>query len=167
MSDDPSPFCLAHGTPPSGAPLVVLDTNVVLDWLVFEDASCTQLGHQLKTAQLRWLATAKMRLELESVLPRRQLQRWSPNCERILSIFDSLAMECAEPRCAAGPVVRLHCRDPDDQKFIDLAVAVGAQWLFSKDRALLDLARPARACGVQVLTPAQWLRRSIASHSQD
>ena len=99
-----------------------------------------------------------MRNELSSVLPRRQFQRWSPDCEHILSTFDLLAKVYSDPPSATGPAHRLHCRDRDDQKFIDLAVAVGAQWLFSKDRALLALARPARVHGVQVLSPAQWQR---------
>jgi putative PIN family toxin of toxin-antitoxin system len=156
-----------HHTPPapskSDRPAVVLDTNVVLDWLVFDDASCARLAHQLQTGQLRWHATASMRNELSSVLPRRQFQRWSPDCERILSVFDTLALKCDEPPSAVDLMVKLRCHDQDDQKFIDLAVAVGAHLLFSKDRALLALARPAVAHGVRVLTPAQWQRQGTAS----
>jgi predicted nucleic acid-binding protein len=33
------------------------------------------------------------------------------------------------------------CSDPDDQKFIELAAASGAQGLVSKDRAVLKLRR--------------------------
>jgi len=33
------------------------------------------------------------------------------------------------------------CRDRDDQKFLELAHASGAEWLVSKDRAVLKLAR--------------------------
>lgn len=47
------------------------------------------------------------------------------------------------PRTAriAGP--SLICRDPDDQKFLDLALLVGASFLVTRDRALLDLGRHA------------------------
>ena len=111
---------------------------------------------------MQWQATEAMRSELASVLPRRQLRHWSPNCEHILSRFDMLAQIRQTPPCAADITAKLRCRDPDDQKFIDLAVAVGAALLFSKDRALLDLARPARAIGIEVMTPAQWHRQAEA-----
>lgn len=150
---------------PGGAPSVVVDTNVVLDCLLFQDAACAGLSGMLLAGQLNWHATAAMRSELANVLPRQQFQRWSPDCEHILSRFDLLTRACLQPPCVANPTVKLRCQDPDDQKFIDLAVAVGARWLFSKDRALLALARPARAHGVQVLTPAEWQRQCRPSHS--
>ena len=49
------------------------------------------------------------------------------------------------------------CKDPDDQVFIDLAMHVGARWLFSKDAALLKLnKRSFRLKGVQVLRLTDW-----------
>jgi len=50
----------------------------------------------------------------------------------------------------------LRCADPDDQMFIDLALAVRACWLFTRDKALLRLAPRARDRGVCVLRPADW-----------
>jgi putative PIN family toxin of toxin-antitoxin system len=135
---------------------VVLDTNVVLDWLLFRDASCAGLSGPLRQGQLQWHATAPMRGELASVLRRQELQRWAPDCEHILSTFDSLSKVCAEAPSVAVATGRLRSRDPDDQKFIDLAISVKATWLLSRDRALLRLTRPARELGVQILTPARW-----------
>jgi predicted nucleic acid-binding protein len=43
------------------------------------------------------------------------------------------------------------CRDPDDQKFLESALAARAEFLVTKDRALLDLAR--RALRFRILTP--------------
>jgi putative PIN family toxin of toxin-antitoxin system len=144
---------------------VVLDTNVVLDWLVFSDASCSSLAEQLIRGQLRWQATAEMRSELCSVLPRPELKIWNPDGEHVLSVFDRLASLHAPSR-VQQPAAGLRCRDPDDQKFMDLALATSARWLFSRDRALLDLAKTARKHGVEILTPASWLRQhaSLASH---
>ena len=59
-------------------------------------------------------------------------------------------------RCPSPTRSRLHCSDPDDQCFIDLALAQHARWLITHDRALLRLARRARAFGVEVLTPMLW-----------
>jgi predicted nucleic acid-binding protein len=50
----------------------------------------------------------------------------------------------------------LRCSDPDDQVFIDLAAEAGARWLLTHDRALLRLARRARALGVQIAQPQSW-----------
>jgi uncharacterized protein len=139
-------------------PPVVLDTNVVLDWLVFRDPCCAVLSQLLWARQWAWHATDAMRAELASVLPRTQLLTWQPDCERALSIFDELAqVSCASPRITATGMQP--CRDPDDQKFVDLACSIGARWLFSRDRALLELARPARQHGVEIVTPAQWMRQ--------
>jgi len=60
-------------------------------------------------------------------------------------------------------VIRLICRDPDDQMFIDLAVEAKARWLISRDRAVLALAKRARAFGVEILTPEAWTRQYLAS----
>jgi putative PIN family toxin of toxin-antitoxin system len=162
MADAPALPLHPGNTAATGTPVVVLDTNVVLDWLVFRDATCARLALQLRAGQLRWHATTSMRSELSSVLPRRQFLPWAPDCEHILAVFDSLAVVCSEPPSVVSPTGKLRCRDPDDQRFIDLAVTIGAQWLFSKDRALLALARPARVWGVEVLTPAQWQRQATA-----
>ncbi|MFT7776961.1 putative toxin-antitoxin system toxin component, PIN family [Roseateles sp.] len=51
---------------------------------------------------------------------------------------------------------RLVCRDPDDQKFIDLALAARARWLISRDKAVLALAKRARLRGLAILTPERW-----------
>jgi putative PIN family toxin of toxin-antitoxin system len=134
-------------------PRVVLDTNVVLDWLLFRDEACSQLAQQLQARQLAWFATAPMRAELLGVLSRPRLSAWRPDTAQMLRVFDDLATLC--PTAAAcGPT--LVCRDADDQKFIDLAVAVDARWLFSKDRALLALARRAQGFGLRILRPDQW-----------
>jgi hypothetical protein len=52
----------------------------------------------------------------------------------------------------------LPCTDPADQKFIDLAVAERAQWLLSRDKALLRLARLAgKRFALRIGTPETWL----------
>ena len=53
------------------------------------------------------------------------------------------------------------CKDPDDQKFLELAFAANADILISKDRALLELARrkkapPGRKLDFRILTPEEF-----------
>ena len=46
------------------------------------------------------------------------------------------------------------CSDRDAQKFLGLAYAARADWLVTKDKALLKLARRARRDGLKILAPA-------------
>jgi predicted nucleic acid-binding protein len=136
---------------PAGA---VLDTNVVLDWLVFGDARVAPLVRALTTGSLACHGTPAMRDELARVLRSPALQRWQPDGEWVLATYDSHVGRWEGPCPAAGPSLR--CRDSDDQKYIDLALRSGARWLVSHDRALLDLDRRARPRGFGIVTPARW-----------
>jgi putative PIN family toxin of toxin-antitoxin system len=138
--------------PVAAAPRVVVDTNVALDWLVFRDAGIQPLGRALARGDLCWLATAAMRAELAHMLAHASLARWAPDSERALASFDGLAVLTAAPE-HPGP---LRCRDPDDQMFIDLALAASAKWLLTRDKALLRLARRAAAFGLIVVPPRRW-----------
>ena len=66
----------------------MLDTNVVLDWLVFRSADSAQLRECLTEGKVRWLASAAMRDELFHVLARGTLAAWSPNNVEICAAWD-------------------------------------------------------------------------------
>ena len=136
------------------APKVVLDTNVVLDWLIFADPQVQPLVAEILSGRWRWIGTVDMQRELHEVLGRPAFVRFG---HRLSAALEDAARHCVmlQP-AAASTVAALRCADPDDQKFIDLAVERGAAHLFSRDKALLRLARPAAPRGVQVLRPAQW-----------
>lgn len=132
--------------------LVVLDTNVVLDIWWFRDPGAAGLASAFETGGLEWIATASMREELVDVLGRPSFTATEGRAATVLASFDRWA------RMWTGDVAAApwRCADADDQIFIDLALSAGARWLFSRDRALLDLARGARAGGCDILQPAQW-----------
>lgn len=132
-------------------PTAVLDTHVVLDWLVFGDTRVQPLVRAITAGQLRWLNSARMRAELSHVLGRPALHPWSPDVPKVLAVVDQLAEACADP-----PPSHLNCSDPDDQVFIDLALAQRAPWLLTRDKALLRLARRAQARGTRVCSPEAW-----------
>ena len=136
----------------AAAPRIVLDTNAVLDGWVFCDASARTLVAAVECGNLRWVACPGMRTELARALGYASLAKWAPYSERMLTVFDQLAEMMPLPATLPG----LRCSDPDDQVYLDLAVASGARWLLTHDRALLRLARPARALGIQILKPALW-----------
>lgn len=137
---------------PSSAPCeVVIDTNVLLDWLVFGDPGVARLSAALRDGRLHWVATEPMLDELRHVLGRPPL-----SARRADHVEDAIAQFCR--RVAAPPATppRMLCTDPDDQKFIDLALHRCTPWLISRDRALLKLRRRAQAFGVQVCLPRDW-----------
>ena len=136
------------------APWVVLDTNIVLDWLVFADGREQPLVHALLAGQLRWVACAAMRCELAHMLGHRSLADWSPDAAAALSVFDQMAVLRAAPATVPRPGLR--CSDADDQVFIDLAISEAAQWLLTHDRALLKLTRRAAKHGVRIARPCDW-----------
>lgn len=139
---------------------VVLDTNVVLDLLVFGDARAQGLHLALQAGALLPVATAAMLDELADVLSRPILARWQVDAPAVLEQARRLCRQVdAPPKTAGAPC----CADPDDQIFIDLAWAWPARWLFSRDRALLDLARAAGPRGLGVLTPAAWAAQPSAT----
>lgn len=137
---------------PSTAPLIVLDTNVLLDWLVFLDPQVRPVVQAVQSGQVTWLATRSMQEEMERVLTYQWISARSPDLSAIRQAW------AAHARFVDGEAGRapIRCKDPDDQKFIDLAVAARARWLLTKDRELLRLARRARAWGVEILPAAAW-----------
>ena len=120
---------------PSESSALVLDTNIVLDLFVFADAATAGLHEGLQQGRLRWLASSAMREELLRVLDYPQivksLNHHGKTKEEVLARFDSLVTVLD-----VAPKASVTCKDPDDQKFIDLAVAHGAL-LLSKDNAVL------------------------------
>jgi len=127
--------------------LIVLDTNIVLDAFVFSDVAAGPLRAGLVEGSLQWIATDAMRLELERVLGYPQivprLAFYRLGADDVLAAFDRHAR--IEPSAAKALVT---CRDADDQKFIDLAVA-NRSGLLSKDRAVLCMRKRLLALGVQ------------------
>jgi predicted nucleic acid-binding protein len=125
---------------------IVVDTNVALDWLAFQDASTHLLEARVSAGVWQWQGTAAMREELADVLTRPAFDRF--DSAQVMGRWDTLVTVRAEP--ARGPLV---CADPDDQVFIDLAWALSVPFLFTRDRELLRLARAAEARGITVCTP--------------
>jgi len=136
-------------------PAIVIDTQVVMDWLVFRDARVQALTAAVTTGALRWLVAPAMREEIRHVLGRGVAASYAPDLAFIEAQFDAYALpvDAGKPQPPAG---RLVCRDPDDQKFIDLALTQQARWLISRDKAVLALARRARPRGLSITTPERW-----------
>ena len=135
-------------------PSLVVDTQVVLDWLVFHDAAAMPLLDAVLARGLCWLATPAMRTELQHMLRHPSLAHWGHDAERALTFFDQYSHSRPDPVMPFAP--RLVCSDPDDQIFIDTALVHRATWLATRDRALIKLHRKALGHGLLIVRPAQW-----------
>ena len=135
-------------------PSLVLDTNVVLDWLLFADPRVAPLAAAVTSGRVRWIASAAMRAELDRVLKRGIASRPGHATDTVVRAFDRWAAD-VEP--ASAPTPRsLRCSDEDDQMFVDLALQARASALISRDRAVLRLARAAKSLGLAIVVPERW-----------
>jgi uncharacterized protein len=112
---------------------VVIDTNIWLDMLVFDDPRTRRLASLLQPpAGVQPWSSDEMRAELADVIARPLFKLDAARQAALLARYDAVvqpapvALDC-----------RLPCRDPDDRKFLDLAIGRRTAWLLSRDRALL------------------------------
>ena len=142
---------------------LVLDTNIWLDWLVFEDTGIAHIRQLQGAGHVELCIDAICEAELAAVLARpfgkRQLdgaaqQAALSACRRVTTRIDIQAPQAERARLP-------HCRDPEDQKFLEAALAAQAGFLITKDRALLDLSRRkksqvGRTVPFRILTPEEF-----------
>ena len=125
---------------------VVIDTNIALDLLVFQDPASADVLTELKAGQLRWVGTRAMRDEFERVLgyPKLAVRIAYHRCDTPSALA---AMDALCHWVAPAPKAPVTCSDTDDQKFIDLALAHQAV-LLSKDRHITRMRKRLAALGV-------------------
>ena len=131
-------------------PRLVLDTNAVLDLLLFADPRCEPLRMAIALGTWQPVTNDACRAEWHRVLRYAALALDAARIAGLEAAYDALCEPCIGTRQAPLP----RCRDPDDQKFLELARDAGAQWLVTRDDALLRLTRRTqRDCGFAVVTP--------------
>lgn len=138
---------------------LVLDTNVWLDWLVFAEPSVLPIRDAVAGFRAVVYIDALCEAELERVLAY-DLGKHSiaaaaqaaclAVCRRVTSRIEAPAPEAQQVRLPL-------CRDPDDQKFLEAALAAKADFLVTKDQALLELARRVSPFGI--VTPGDLVAR--------
>nr|WP_318024219.1 PIN domain-containing protein [Dyella japonica] len=139
-------------------PRLVLDTNVALDLFVFRDPACARLMDALQRGVATAVVDEPCRAEWLAVLTYPAFGLTAPARAEAATAFDRWVTLLSGQALALHPGVKLpRCADPDDQKFLELALAAGAQTLLSKDKALLQLARrTAREGWFRILCPSAW-----------
>ena|SRR5690349_12060081 len=118
---------------------LVLDTNVVLDLLVFDDPALGPLARALASGVATAWADEHTLRELKYVLAYPIFHLDEAAQRSVLERYRGLVREVpVEPAAPLPPLPR--CRDRDDQKFLELAARAGARWLVSKDKRVLSMA---------------------------
>lgn len=129
----------------------VIDTNVIVSALVFSASIPTQAFTIAKTRGIL-LISADTLSELIDVLSRQKFDRYLSR-EIREEFLVSLSAETEIIKITEKISI---CRDPKDNKFLELAIAGNATYLITGDNDLLEL-NPFR--GVLILTPNQFLTR--------
>jgi putative PIN family toxin of toxin-antitoxin system len=127
----------------AGVTRLVLDTNVWLDWLVFDDATIAPLREAVAGGRAEVYMDEAADAELERVLAYDLGKRSIDAAAQAtaLAACRRVAHRVAAPAAGILRAQLPRCRDPHDQKFLELALAAQADVLVTKDQALLELAR--------------------------
>jgi predicted nucleic acid-binding protein len=143
-----------QGCAPARERLIVVDTNVWLDLHYFRDPQAQPLAAALESG--RWTAARCGETDAELTLVLQRPPFCSDPVER-LRLLDCLqAWQAGAAPFALGGRAPWRCRDPHDQKFLDLVYVARATLLLTKDKALLALRGKAQRDRLMILTPAQF-----------
>lgn len=141
-------------TPPR--PRLVLDTNTVLALWMFRDPALAGLRARCEAGGLTLLTRDDALEELTRVLAYRQFALQAATRAALLAAYQSLSTPLPPAR-ADGALPLPPCRDPDDQKFLEIARDGAAHALLTRDKALLRLARHRLLRErLAILTPEAW-----------
>ena len=135
----------------SGTLRLVLDTNVWLDWLVFDDPAIAPIKAAVAAGRAEVFIDAECEAELERALGYdlgRKFTLHATAQAACLAEVRRVAKWIGAPAPGAECAKLPRCRDKDDQKFLEAALAARADFLVTKDRALLDLARRTTRFGI-------------------
>lgn len=135
---------------------IVLDTNVLVSLLVFGDVRLAPLHAAWAAGRLVVVSDAAVAAEFRRVLDYPQFARRCNAAQAFATYCARVELLAQHPNDIALP----RCRDPDDQKFVELASVSGAEALLTEDKALLRLRRKLRFA---VEPPALFQRRLTSS----
>lgn len=121
-------------------PTVILDTNILLDILVFDDQRAHPLRAALSNQELDALVTEDTLDELIDVISRPQFSLDKKRQAEILLQWQCWSRLIKQSDIQIAP---WKCKDRDDQVFINLAFSFKPSTLISKDKLVLKLAKRA------------------------
>lgn len=132
---------------------VVVDTNILVRSFIKPQGTVGPVLDKLRTSEYILLYSAELLEELVDVLGRPRLRtKYQIDDEGVDTLLKLILLRGEE----AAPVRRVAaCRDPDDDKILEIAVAGGADVVVSGDEDLLVL-HPFE--GIPIVEAAAFLR---------
>ena len=118
---------------------LVLDTNIVMDMLHFDDRHTQALRGAIDRGQLQCFTDAECLAELERVTGYPEFGLDAPARAALLQSYLGRVTSFDAKAEENYPLPR--CRDKDDQKFLILAARCQAEFLITRDKLLLRLNR--------------------------
>lgn len=134
---------------------LVLDTNVALDLFHWQDRVAAPILAAVRAGKAELHTDDACFGEFAHVIARPEFGLDAARAAGVIDAYRTLV------RIAAGtlaPPARAlpRCRDPDDQKFLELSRHAGADLLVTRDKALLALARRKHGlAGFRIVRPAE------------
>jgi putative PIN family toxin of toxin-antitoxin system len=112
---------------------LVIDTNILISGLIVN--SLPQKVFDYATSQAILLMSDEVQSEIENVISRPKLQKYI-TLERRTKFLSELSKQVE--RVTINQQIRA-CRDPKDDKFLELSVCGEADYIITGDADLLDL----------------------------
>ena len=128
-------------------PRLVLDTNVILDLLVFRDPTTEPIRLLLDAKLVDAVRSETSMLELVDVIQRPLFKLSREAQEIVLQTWKSNSRMLENNAIEPAPFI---CRDTDDQVFLDMAYSIRPALLLSKDLWVLELRASAKHHGVEI-----------------
>jgi predicted nucleic acid-binding protein len=125
----------------------------------FKRPSTAPIGRLLDSGEAVCFACPSTLEELGHVVPREHFGLTAQDALEVVLRYRNLSLCVSEP--ALNQTLALpQCKDSADQKFLRLAISVGAEYLLTRDKALLKLARRmTRISTLKVTTPERFLEQ--------
>jgi putative PIN family toxin of toxin-antitoxin system len=128
-------------------PRLILDTNVILDLLVFKDPTTEPIRLLLDAKLVDAVRSEASMLELIDVIQRPIFKLSREAQEIILQKWESSSRLLENTAIEPAPFT---CRDPDDQVFLDMAYSLRPALLLSKDLRVLELCASSKRHGIAI-----------------
>lgn len=132
---------------------VVVDTNVAVSGLINPSGTPGAVVGAWKRRIYDWVLTPETLAELEDVLRRPKVARYMPKgstrTERFLQRLSQTAVVVTR-----SAVLSIIPSDPAGDRFVEAAVAAGADFIVTGDRHLLELREFE---GTRIVTPVEFL----------
>lgn len=127
---------------PAAPTRLILDTNIVIDMLHFDDRHTRPLKAAIDDGRVRCFTDEACLAELERVTGYPEFALDAAAREALVAAYLRFVTRC--PASAEEDYALPRCRDADDQKFLVVAARCQADLLLTRDKLLLRLDRHRR-----------------------